>query len=128
MTASGLKNGLRAAAFVAAGFAMSAAAAAETVKIGMVNSLTGPHASFDLPASEGVLMAFDEINKKGGITVNGKPIAKGWVSIFDGKTLKGWVYEKGYWKVQDGAIVGDKGGSTPHHHYMFSDKDYSTFQ
>jgi branched-chain amino acid transport system substrate-binding protein len=71
VTASGLKNGLRAAAFVAAGFAINAASA-ETVKIGMVNSLTGPHASFDLPASEGIEMAFDEINKKGGITVGGK--------------------------------------------------------
>ena len=63
-----------------------------------------------------------------GKLVNGKPVAKGWVSLFDGKTLKGWLYEKGYWKVQDGAIVGDKGGSTPHHHYMFSAKDYSDFE
>jgi len=63
-----------------------------------------------------------------GMTVKGKPVAKGWVSLFDGKSLKGWLYEKGYWKVQDGAIVGDKGGSTPHHHYMFSDKDYSDFE
>jgi len=63
-----------------------------------------------------------------GMTVKGKPVSKGWVSLFDGKSLKGWLYEKGYWKVQDGAIVGDKGGSTPHHHYMFSDKDYSDFE
>jgi branched-chain amino acid transport system substrate-binding protein len=71
VTASGLKNGLRAAAFAAAGFMMNSAASAETVKIGMVNSLTGPHASFDLPAAEGIQMAFDEINKRGGITVKG---------------------------------------------------------
>jgi len=45
---------------------------AQTIKLGMVNSLTGPHASFDLPASEGVLMAVDEINKRGGVTVKGK--------------------------------------------------------
>ena len=45
---------------------------AQTIKIGMVNSLTGPHSSFDLPASEGVLMAVDEINKRGGINVKGK--------------------------------------------------------
>jgi branched-chain amino acid transport system substrate-binding protein len=50
------------------------AAQAQTVKFGMVNSLTGPHASFDLPASEGVLMAVDEINKRGGITVGGKKL------------------------------------------------------
>lgn len=63
-----------------------------------------------------------------GIVKNGRPTAKGWVSLFDGKTLKNWVYEKGYWQVKDGAIVGDKKGDTPHHHYMFSDKDYSDFE
>ena len=63
-----------------------------------------------------------------GMIKNGKPIAKGWQSLFDGKTLNGWVYEKGYWEVKDGAIVGDKKGKTDHHHYMFSDKDYSDFE
>ena len=63
-----------------------------------------------------------------GVIRNGKPVARGWKSLFDGKTLKGWVYEKGYWEVRDGAIVGDKKGKTDHHHYMFSDKDYSDFE
>src|SRR5579871_715874 len=63
-----------------------------------------------------------------GIVKNGRPVARGWRSLFDGKSLKGWVYEKGYWEARDGAIVGDKKGSTPHHHYMFSDKDYSDFE
>ena len=63
-----------------------------------------------------------------GVVKNGKPVTKGWTSLFDGKTLKGWVYEPGYWVVKDGAIVGDKHGSTPHHHYMFSDKDYSDLE
>src|SRR5258707_2542719 len=62
----------RLAALALAGFAVATPAGAEEVKIGMVNSLTGPHSSFDLPASEGVAMAFDEINKRGGITVKGK--------------------------------------------------------
>lgn len=62
-----------------------------------------------------------------GMVKNGKPTAKGWKSLFDGKSLKGWVGEPGYWSVQDGAIVGDKKGSTPHHHYLFSNKDYSDF-
>ena len=57
---------------VAAGLVMSVAAVAQPVKIGMVNSLTGPHSGFDLPASEGVQMAVDEINSRGGITVAGK--------------------------------------------------------
>jgi branched-chain amino acid transport system substrate-binding protein len=60
-----------AAALTALGFAFSGVATAETIKIGTINSLTGPHASFDLPAEEGIKMAFDEINKKGGITVKG---------------------------------------------------------
>jgi branched-chain amino acid transport system substrate-binding protein len=54
-----------------AGFALSTSCFAETITLGMVNSLTGPHSSFDLPASEGVLMAVDEINKRGGVTVKG---------------------------------------------------------
>jgi branched-chain amino acid transport system substrate-binding protein len=72
MMARGWRLYGRMATLAVAGFAIGSPAAAQTVKIGMVNSLTGPHASFDLPASEGVLMAFDEINKRGGITVKGK--------------------------------------------------------
>jgi hypothetical protein len=67
-------------------------------------------------------------DSRNGIVENGKPITKGWISLFDGKSLRGWVGEKGYWKVEDGAIVGDKGGSTPHHHYLFSTRDYSDFE
>jgi branched-chain amino acid transport system substrate-binding protein len=59
------------AVLTALGFVFSGAATAEAIKIGTINSLTGPHASFDLPADEGIRMAFDEINKKGGITVKG---------------------------------------------------------
>lgn len=60
-----------AAAIAALGLGIDSAATAATIKIGAINSLTGSHASFDLPASEGLQMAFDEINKKGGITVKG---------------------------------------------------------
>lgn len=63
-----------------------------------------------------------------GVVKDGKPTAKGWVSLFNGKDLKGWNYETGYWSVVDGAIVGDKKRDTPHHHYMFSEKDYSDFE
>jgi branched-chain amino acid transport system substrate-binding protein len=67
-----MKDAVRCAALAFAGLALSAGCLAQTIKIGMVNSLTGPHSSFDLPASEGVLMAVDEINKKGGVNVKGK--------------------------------------------------------
>ena len=63
-----------------------------------------------------------------GMVKDGKPVAKGWKSLFDGKSLKGWNAEKGYWEVKDGAIVGDKKGNTPHHHYLFSERDYSDFE
>src|ERR1700675_4234036 len=62
----------RFAVLATAGFVVATPAGADVVKIGMVNSLTGPHSSFDLPASEGAEMAFDELNKRGGITVKGK--------------------------------------------------------
>src|SRR4051794_14011480 len=63
---------VRPAAVAIVGVMLAASCFAQTIKFGMVNSLTGPHSSFDLPASEGVLMAVDEINKRGGITVKGK--------------------------------------------------------
>ena len=62
----------RVAAVALGGLMLATSCLAQTIKFGMVNSLTGPHASFDLPASEGVLMAVDEINKRGGVTVKGK--------------------------------------------------------
>lgn len=63
-----------------------------------------------------------------GVVKEGKPVARGWKPLFDGKSLKGWNAEKGYWSVVDGAIVGDKKGETPHHHYLYSDMDYSDFE
>jgi len=72
MNLRSLASAARSSALALAGFTLAASCFAQTVKIGMVNSLTGPHSSFDLPASEGVLMAIDEINKRGGITVQGR--------------------------------------------------------
>lgn len=67
-----LSRAARSAVLAIAGLVLAASSHAQALKLGMVNSLTGPHASFDLPASEGVLMAVDEINKRGGITVKGR--------------------------------------------------------
>jgi branched-chain amino acid transport system substrate-binding protein len=56
----------------ALGILTTLAAQAETVKIGLIGSLTGPHSGWDVPASEGLRMAVSEINAAGGFTVAGK--------------------------------------------------------
>lgn len=104
--------------FVAAGLLPMAGGAQ-----GMTESAPSPAAHF--PDVGKTLQMGDGAD---GIVKNGRPMGKGWVSLFDGKKLQGWVYEPGYWQVKDGAIVGDKKGDTPHHHYMFSAKDYSDFE
>jgi hypothetical protein len=38
---------------------------------------------------------------------------KGYVSIFDGKTLKGWDGNPKFWRVEDGAIVGESTPANP---------------
>lgn len=63
-----------------------------------------------------------------GMIRDGKPVTRGWKSLFDGTTLSGWMGEKGYWEVKDGAIVGTSPPGTPHHHYLFSTQDYSDFE
>jgi hypothetical protein len=37
----------------------------------------------------------------------------GWTAIFDGKTLSGWDYIPGHWKVEDGTIVGYSSDANP---------------
>lgn len=45
---------------------------ADTILLGEVGSLTGSEATFGLSTKNGVQMALDEVNAKGGITVDGK--------------------------------------------------------
>ncbi|MBS0446893.1 MAG: ABC transporter substrate-binding protein [Proteobacteria bacterium] len=71
----------RPAAVALAGLALAGGCmAADTIKVGLLNSLTGPHSGFDVPASEGAQMAMDEINKQGGVTVKGKKYTFAWTS------------------------------------------------
>jgi hypothetical protein len=37
---------------------------------------------------------------------NPQPDAEGYVPIFDGKTLNGWIGDSTYWRVEDGCLVG----------------------
>jgi len=43
--------------------------------------------------------------------VTAKPGKDGFVSLFDGKTLRGWEGDPAYWSVEDGAITGITDGS-----------------
>lgn len=38
--------------------------------------------------------------------------AEGFTSVFNGKNLKGWIYDPVYWRVEDGAMVGEITPST----------------
>jgi hypothetical protein len=51
-----------------------------------------------------------------------------WVSLFDGKTLKGWTQRggKAVYKVENGEIVGQTVNDTPNS-FLCSDKDYGDF-
>ena len=60
----------------------------------------------------------------------------GWVSLFDGETLKGWHIAarpedrgKDFWKVLDGAITCDSRGRKDHHYvWLVSDAEYGDFE
>jgi len=53
----------------------------------------------------------------------------GWVSLFDGKSLKGWIPSPGgTWEVKDGVIVGMSAKSEKRHGVLFSEKEYSDFK
>ena len=49
------------------------------------------------------------------------------VSLFDGKSLKGWHGDKRLWKVQDGVIVGTSDGSLKSNTFLISDHIYENF-
>lgn len=53
----------------------------------------------------------------------------GWVSLFDGKTLKGWEQHNGTatYRVEDGVIVGKTSEGSPNS-FLCSKKDYSDFE
>jgi len=48
---------------------------------------------------------------KASAAVSARADAKGWESIFDGKSLRGWSGDADFWSVKDGALVGVTDGS-----------------
>ena len=54
------------------------------------------------------------------------PVGKGWIALFDGKDLSGWVnngQEK--WIVEDGTILGES--TVGHYGYLTTEKTFSNF-
>jgi serine/threonine protein kinase len=47
--------------------------------------------------------------------------------FFNGKDLTGWYGLEGYWRVEDGAIVGRPPPGKPEHTFLISDKTYRNF-
>lgn len=57
------------------------------------------------------------------------PQGDGWVSLFDGKTLKGWVQKNGTatYRVEDGAIVGRTSEGSPNS-FLCTEKEFGDFE
>lgn len=62
-------------------------------------------------------------------TLGGAADDQGWVSIFDGKTLEGWIQKNGTatYRVEDGAIVGKTTKGSPNS-FLCSVKEYGDFE
>jgi hypothetical protein len=62
----------------------------------------------------------------GGVNARGD---EGWVSIFDGKTLDGWIQKNGTakYRVEDGAIIGTTEKGSPNS-FLCSEKLYADFE
>jgi branched-chain amino acid transport system substrate-binding protein len=68
-------RGIAAVACAAAGLlGAPVASAQDTLKIGIIATLSGPGASSGLAVQRGAQIAFDEINASGGLVVGGKPL------------------------------------------------------
>lgn len=98
--------------------------------------VTFPSVSADqLPASGKAAMRDPEDIKpvaagRSDIPVAGKvKAADGWVTIFDGKSLKGWSQKNGTAKyvVENGVITGTTNEGSPNS-FMCSDKEYTNFE
>jgi len=58
-----------------------------------------------------------------------EPVEDGWVSLFDGKTLAGWVQRNGTatFRVEDGCIVGRTAEGSPNS-FLCTEKDFGDFE
>jgi hypothetical protein len=56
------------------------------------------------------------------------PVPKGFTSIFDGKTLKGWSGDPTFWSVRDGALTGSADTPIAYNTYLILNKPYANFE
>jgi hypothetical protein len=63
------------------------------------------------------------------VTRAAEPADQGWVSLFDGKTLEGWVQRNGTatFRVEDGCILGQTTEGSPNS-FLCTEKDYGDFE
>jgi hypothetical protein len=71
-------------------------------------------------------MADDSAGPGQKLDRSGKPVGKGWVSVIP-QDLAGWKFEPGFWKVENGTLLGVTPG-TPEHHYAYTAKEYGDFE
>lgn len=64
-----------------------------------------------LPPLQGAFKASTEPHPDASAAVGTKPDAKGFVTLFDGKSLRGWEGDPQYWSVEEGALTGKTDGS-----------------
>ena len=64
-----------------------------------------------------------------GCAAAGKDSGDGWISLFDGKTLNGWIQKNGLatYRVEDGTIVGKSEVNSPNS-FLCTEKDYGDFE
>ncbi|WP_298850989.1 DUF1080 domain-containing protein [uncultured Sphingomonas sp.] len=60
--------------------------------------------------------------------IHAQSAPKGFTSLFDGKTLKGWRGDTTIWSVRDGAISGGSETRLPFNTYLIYDKPYANFE
>ncbi len=55
-------------------------------------------------------------------------VPKGFVSLFDGRTLKGWRGDPNVWSVRDGTITASSDKGLTHNTFLILDKPYANFE
>ncbi len=71
-----------------------------------------------LPPLKGEFQKSTDPHPAAAAAVGTKPDGEGFVSLFDGKSLRGWTGDPQYWSVEDGAIVGKADGTLKRNHFL----------